>query len=280
MGVRRHFQAFECPQGLRPCPNFAFARGHSTEAAHGVNSHWLTFGQTDALDYLNWRWRHSARPISTTGAPTPIHRLVEHRRLTSVEASAALKVPMSELPDLLQGRLATCSLDQLLRMLTWLGDDVEILIRPRLQRTKRGAIRVLQTAAVEKPDDFEPVRHARGKGLLPTGTAAGSESSDQEAVIGRAPKPDTRRDDRQLLDKHAVEKMTSLDITTIYRKMSAGTFPQPVKVGRRRVAWRTSHIVQWRRQELEVGTETARWKANRARGGDAGARGGGPPERR
>jgi hypothetical protein len=30
----------------------------------------------------------------------------------------------------------------------------------------------------------------------------------------------------------------------IYRKMAAGTFPQPLKVGRRRVAWRTSDIVQ------------------------------------
>ena len=88
-----------------------------------------------------------------------IQRLVEHRRVTPDEAAALLQVSQSDLAGLLQGRLATCSLDQLLRMLTWLGDDVEILIRPRLQRTKRGALRVLQAAAVEKPDDFEPVRH-------------------------------------------------------------------------------------------------------------------------
>jgi Prophage CP4-57 regulatory protein (AlpA) len=35
----------------------------------------------------------------------------------------------------------------------------------------------------------------------------------------------TARDETQLLNKHAVEKMTSLDITTIYRTMATGTFP-------------------------------------------------------
>ena len=57
----------------------------------------------------------------------------------------------------------------------------------------------------------------------------------------------------RLLNKWAVEQRTSLDITTIYRKMKAGTFPQPVRVGRRRVAWRESDIAVWQ-SGLEVGT--------------------------
>jgi len=56
----------------------------------------------------------------------------------------------------------------------------------------------------------------------------------------------------RLLNKWAVEKQTSLDITTIYRKMKAGTFPQPVRVGKRRVAWRESDIAAWQ-ASLEVG---------------------------
>ena len=60
------------------------------------------------------------------------------------------------------------------------------------------------------------------------------------------------RSDR-LLNKWRVEERTSLDITTIYRKMKAGTFPQPVRVGRRRVAWRESDIAAWQ-ANLEVGT--------------------------
>jgi predicted DNA-binding transcriptional regulator AlpA/predicted XRE-type DNA-binding protein len=181
-----------------------------------------------------------------------IQRLAEHRRLTGDEAAALLRVPKSDLPVLFQGRLATCSLDQLLRMLTWLGDDVEILIRPRVHRTKRGALRVLQATAVEKPDDFGPARERHAKRSR-TSTALDTFPEDNgigpDASSSQAP-----RDDRQLLDKHAVEKMTSLDITTIYRKMVAGTFPQPVKVGRRRVAWLMADIMRWQRG-LKVGTE-------------------------
>ena len=54
----------------------------------------------------------------------------------------------------------------------------------------------------------------------------------------------TRISDR-LLDKWAVEERTSLDITTIYRKIKAGTFPQPVRVGKRRVAWRSIDVDAW-----------------------------------
>jgi prophage regulatory protein len=193
-----------------------------------------------------------------------IQRLAEHRRLAPDEAAALLKVPKSDLPALFQGRLATCSLDQLLRMLTWLGDDVEILIRPRLQRTKRGALRVLQAAAVERPDDFEPVRLGRSKRPSETSRAiTRSDSFEEKPKAGIQAPATATRDDRQLINKHAVEKMTSLDITTIYRKMAAGTFPQPVRIGRRRVAWRTADILQWQ-QDLEVGTETLRWKMGRS----------------
>jgi prophage regulatory protein len=76
----------------------------------------------------------------------------------------------------------------------------------------------------------------------------------QEGVMNPAVNVPERvvRSDR-LLNKWAVEERTSLDITTIYRKMKAGTFPQPVRVGRRRVAWRESDIAAWQ-AGLEVGT--------------------------
>lgn len=62
----------------------------------------------------------------------------------------------------------------------------------------------------------------------------------------------TPRRAERLLDKWAVEERTSLDITTIYRKMKVGTFPQPVRVGKRRVAWRESDIAAWQ-ESLAVG---------------------------
>jgi prophage regulatory protein len=209
-----------------------------------------------------------------------IHRLAEHRRLNAGDVASLIGVPESQLAALFQGSLATCSLDQLLRMLTWLGDDVEILIRPRIQRTRRGALRVLQAAAVEKPDDFEPVRHGRGKraSTRPSATV-GPDTADGNTAADVDRVPIATGDEGRLLDKHAVETMTSLDITTIYRKMSAGTFPQPVRVGRRRVAWRTSDILRWQ-QHLEVGTETVRWQEAILRGKDPASGRSRPRDRR
>ena len=63
---------------------------------------------------------------------------------------------------------------------------------------------------------------------------------------------EVRRSTDRLLNKWAVERETSLDITTIYRRMKAGMFPQPVRVGKRRVAWRESDIAAWQ-ASLEVG---------------------------
>ena len=57
----------------------------------------------------------------------------------------------------------------------------------------------------------------------------------------------------RLLDKRDLKERMSLDISTIYRKMKAGTFPQPVRIGRRHVAWRESDVAEWQRN-LEVGT--------------------------
>ena len=68
----------------------------------------------------------------------------------------------------------------------------------------------------------------------------------------------SRQVDR-LLNKWAVERETSLDITTIYRKMKVGTFPQPVRIGKRRVAWRESDIVAWQ-QTLQMGVGTS-WRS-------------------
>lgn len=56
------------------------------------------------------------------------------------------------------------------------------------------------------------------------------------------PPPVVRRIDL-LLDRRALQKRVAMDITTIYRKMQAGTFPRPVRIGLWRVAWRESDVV-------------------------------------
>ena len=87
--------------------------------------------------------RHIARHCDDSFAAGPIHlavsesrQIAEHRRLTPDEAAALLNVPKSDVAAPFQGRLATCSVDQLLRMLTWLGNDVEILIASKKQAAR------------------------------------------------------------------------------------------------------------------------------------------------
>jgi prophage regulatory protein len=45
-----------------------------------------------------------------------------------------------------------------------------------------------------------------------------------------------------LLRRKAVEQKTGLSRSTIYRKMADGTFPQPVQLSEKAVAWRSDDI--------------------------------------
>jgi len=42
-----------------------------------------------------------------------------------------------------------------------------------------------------------------------------------------------------------VTKRTGLARATIYRRIGEGTFPQPVKLGTRAIAWRSSDVNAW-----------------------------------
>jgi prophage regulatory protein len=180
-----------------------------------------------------------------TDVAARIHRLLEQRRVLPDAIAALLQVRESELSTLFQGRLATCSLDQLLRTLTWLGDDIDILIRARGQGATRGTVRVFKTESVGRTDHGD---RSRGSEATVTTRRPESQSAAARSAADRAAVNKPR-----LLDKWEVEDVTSLDITTIYRKMKAGDFPKPLRVGRRRVAWRQSDITAWQ-AGLEVGT--------------------------
>ena len=48
-----------------------------------------------------------------------------------------------------------------------------------------------------------------------------------------------------ILRRRDVERLTRLNWASIYRKMRSGTFPLPVKLGERAVAWRAAEIHDW-----------------------------------
>lgn len=49
-----------------------------------------------------------------------------------------------------------------------------------------------------------------------------------------------------LLRRPDVERQVGLKKTAIYDRIKEGTFPRPVKLGRRAVAWRASEIEKWK----------------------------------
>lgn len=57
-----------------------------------------------------------------------------------------------------------------------------------------------------------------------------------------------------LLRMHEVERKTGLDRATIYRRIKAGTFPPPLQIGPRRVAWPEAAVLAWQ-QSLVVGVK-------------------------
>jgi len=59
-----------------------------------------------------------------------------------------------------------------------------------------------------------------------------------------ATKTDRQQLDRMLRRKE-VEQITARSRSAIYEGMAAGTFPKPVKIGARAIAWPESVIRQW-----------------------------------
>ncbi len=49
----------------------------------------------------------------------------------------------------------------------------------------------------------------------------------------------------KIMRRPVVQQVTGLSRSTIYAMMAEGTFPRPVRLGRRAVGWRTDDISAW-----------------------------------
>ena len=73
-----------------------------------------------------------------------IRQAIRRRRLTQATAAALMAIDQPKVSALLNGRLANFSSGRLMRLLTALGQDVEITVKPRSRG--RGRIRVVGEA--------------------------------------------------------------------------------------------------------------------------------------
>ena len=73
-----------------------------------------------------------------------IREVVRRRRLTQVAAAAVMGIDQPKVSALLNGRLTNFSSERLMRLLTRLGQDVEIVVKTKPRRLQRGRIRVVE----------------------------------------------------------------------------------------------------------------------------------------
>ncbi len=52
-------------------------------------------------------------------------------------------------------------------------------------------------------------------------------------------------DQRGLVRRRQVEQLIQLSRSTIYAAVKAGTFPAPIRIGARAVAWKLSDVEAW-----------------------------------
>ena len=56
---------------------------------------------------------------------------------------------------------------------------------------------------------------------------------------------DKQLEDRRIVRRDEVSKLTGLARATIYKKVKEGSFPPPIRLGARSVGWRLSDIDDW-----------------------------------
>jgi predicted XRE-type DNA-binding protein len=98
--------------------------------------------------------RGSGNVFADLGLPNPEERLakaqlahaiqkaIDERGLTQREAAALMGVDQPKVSHILRGRLADFSTERLMKFLTGLGCDVEIVIKPSPRSRKKGRLRV------------------------------------------------------------------------------------------------------------------------------------------
>ena len=57
----------------------------------------------------------------------------------------------------------------------------------------------------------------------------------------------------------AVKARTGLSRSTIYLRVSQGTFPKPVNLGARAVGWVETEIQEWLQRQIEASRKAAAW---------------------
>ena len=73
-----------------------------------------------------------------------IDDLISERQLADLEVARILKIDLSKVTDLKNGRLSGFSLEKLLSFLVALGQNIEIMVSPKPETVSSGSIQVVR----------------------------------------------------------------------------------------------------------------------------------------
>ncbi len=73
-----------------------------------------------------------------------IQQIIKQRRLTQLAAARLMGIDQPKVSALLNGRLSNFSSTRLMRLLTALGQDVEIVVRAKPRNRQHGRVRVVE----------------------------------------------------------------------------------------------------------------------------------------
>ncbi len=86
---------------------------------------------------------HPEEELAKAQLASRIREVVRRKRLTQMAAAALMGIDQPKVSALLNGRLTSFSSERLMRLLTRLGQDVEIVLRTNPRGRRRGRIRVV-----------------------------------------------------------------------------------------------------------------------------------------
>ena len=89
---------------------------------------------------------HPEEELAKAQLASRIREVVRRKHLTQAAAAALMAIDQPKVSALLNGRLTSFSSERLMRLLTRLGQDVEIVLRANPRGQRRGRIRVVQEA--------------------------------------------------------------------------------------------------------------------------------------
>jgi predicted XRE-type DNA-binding protein len=90
--------------------------------------------------------REAEEELTKAQLASHIRHVVRRRRLTQVAAAALMGIDQPKVSALFNGRLANFSSERLMRLLTALGQDVDITVKDKPRNRAQGRIRVLGDA--------------------------------------------------------------------------------------------------------------------------------------